>query len=397
VSIEPEPWTYETIHFRMGKDDMKTLITGGAGFIGVRVARELLGSGHDVTVIDNFSPQIHGNSSVLPEDIRDSVKLIRGDVRDYGVWERALPGHHAVINLAAETGTGQSMYEVSRYEQVNLAGTANLYQYLASNPKNGVEKIVVASSRAVYGEGAYRCRQDGLVYPVSRSTAEKLRGQFDPLCPVCDGFCDSTPTPEDAPFQPSSFYGLTKQVQEQMTLLFGEALGIPSFALRYQNVYGPGQSLRNPYTGILAIFSNLAREGKEIHVFEDGKESRDFVFIQDVVQATLTCVEASGTGTHVLNVGSNKRTTVLEVARAINEFFGANSQIRVTGTFRQGDIRHGMADLTRAKLLIGFEPQWTFAQGLKEFLEWAADSDLNTCGYERSLDEMRQRGMLHSN
>lgn len=370
------------------------LITGGAGFIGVRLTRELLSRGHEITVVDNFSPQIHGDGKDLPEDIRDSVRLIRGDVRDAAVWEEALPGMDAVVHLAAETGTGQSMYEVSRYEQVNLAGTANLYQYLASHPRHGIEKIVVASSRAIYGEGAYHCDRDGLVYPASRSAADKLQGLFDPVCPLCGGACRSVPTPEQAPFQPSSFYGLTKQAQEQMTLLFGETLGIPSYALRYQNVYGPGQSLKNPYTGILAIFSNLARAGQQINIFEDGQESRDFVYIEDVVRATATCVERPGAGTHAINVGSNQPTTVMQVATLINQFFGAQSEVRVSGAFRQGDIRHGMADLTRARAVIGFEPQWKFADGIEQFLRWAAESEASVSSYKRSLDEMKERGML---
>ena len=373
----------------------KVLITGGAGFIGVHVARRLLQSSHQVTILDNFSPQIHGDVTDLPEDLRGHVRLIRGDVRDPESWENVLIDCEVVLNLAAETGTGQSMYEVSRYEQVNLAGTANLYQVLASKPQRTVEKIVVASSRAIYGEGAYQCPNDGLVYPVSKSTVDKLAGQFDPLCPVCNGACDSIPTPEQAPFQPSSFYGLTKQVQEQMTLLFGDTLGISSFALRYQNVYGPGQSLKNPYTGILAVFSNLARAGSEMNVFEDGLESRDFVYIDDVVQATTACIESVMDGAHVLNVGSSERTTVLEVATTVNRFFGEKSKVRVNGAFRQGDIRHGNADVTRAGALIGFKPKWKFSDGILEFLQWAVTFESDKSGYEQSLEEMRIRQLLH--
>jgi dTDP-L-rhamnose 4-epimerase len=372
----------------------KVLITGGAGFIGVGVARKLLQAGHQVTILDNFSSQIHGDVTDLPADLRGHVQLIRGDVRDQSIWEKALPGCQVVVNLAAETGTGQSMYEVSRYEQVNLAGTANLYQVLASSPQRIVEKVIVASSRAIYGEGAYWCVKDGMVYPVSRSTSDKAAGHFDPLCPVCSRACVAVPTPEQAPFQPSSFYALTKQVQEQMTLMFGEALGIPSFALRYQNVYGPGQSLKNPYTGILAVFSNLARSGKEINVFEDGLESRDFVYIDDVVRATTACVESNMDGTRALNVGSNERTTVLEVANAVNQFFGGNSKIKISGAFRLGDIRHGVADLSLAKELIRFQPEWKFASGLLEFLRWAAACESNMTGYEHSLKEMRERQLL---
>ncbi len=180
-----------------------------------------------------------------------------------------------------------------------------------------------------------------------------------------------------------------------MTLLFGQVLGIPSFALRYQNVYGPGQSLKNPYTGILAIFSNLARVGAGINVFEDGLESRDFVYIDDVVRATLACLDSTHHGAHALNVGSNERTTVLQVAEAVNRYFGGNSTITVTGAFREGDIRHGLADLTRAETLLGYQPRVAFHQGLHRFLAWAEQSEPELGGYQRSLNEMEQKGLLH--
>jgi dTDP-L-rhamnose 4-epimerase len=374
---------------------LKVLITGGAGFIGTRLARALLVAGHSLTIIDNFSPQIHGENDSLPADLQSEVALVRGDVRDRAVWEATLPGHHAVVNLAAETGTGQSMYEVALYEQVNLAGTALLYEVLAKNAGLQVERIVVASSRAVYGEGAYRCPTDGVVYPQPRSNADKKIGLFDPLCPACNRPCTSVPTPESAPFQPSSFYGLTKQVQEQMTLLFGPVLGIPSFALRYQNVYGPGQSLKNPYTGILAIFSNLARLGEDINVFEDGQESRDFVFIDDVVQATAACLHSKETTPYAVNVGSGERISVMHVAQAVNRFFGSRCKVSVNGAFREGDIRHGLADLTRASGILKYRPQVNFEKGLSRFLAWTEHSEPESDSYLRSLDEMKQLGLLH--
>ena len=373
----------------------RVLITGGAGFIGTQLARALVRARHSVTVLDNFSPQIHGGNTLLPADLESAVELVRGDVRDESVWCATLPGHQVVVHLAGETGTGQSMYEVKKYEQVNLAGTALLYDILARNPRHGIERIVVASSRAIYGEGAYKCANHGLVYPRPRSIADKKEGRFDPVCPLCGAECVSVPTPESAPLQPSSFYGLTKQVQEQMTLLFGDALGISSFALRYQNVYGPGQSLKNPYTGILAIFSNLARAGADINVFEDGEESRDFVYIDDVVAATVACVHSSRTGSYAVNVGSRERVTVMEVAQAVNRFFGGRSRVRVNGAFRDGDIRHGMADLSSATSLLGYEPKTRFDAGLKAFLTWAEESKLELCGLQHSLDEMKQRGLLH--
>jgi dTDP-L-rhamnose 4-epimerase len=289
------------------------------------------------------------------------------------------------------------MYEVARYGRTNLTGTVLLYDLLVRGAAKDLERMVVASSRAIYGEGAYRCDRDGVVYPNSRPAEDKEKLLFDPACPVCGGECSSIATPEEAPLKPSSFYGLTKQVQEQMALMFGQVLGVPSVALRFQNVFGPGQSLQNPYTGILAIFSNLARQGKPIRIFEDGRESRDFVYIDDVVAAVSACVSLPLSGVHALNVGSGRRTTVFEVASLINEFHGGDSEIRVTGQFREGDIRHGLADLAAASDVLQYRPQWSFGDGLRRFLEWAIESAPEASGYERSLAEMRERGLLRGN
>jgi dTDP-L-rhamnose 4-epimerase len=372
---------------------MKILITGGAGFIGTHLSRHLLAHGYELTILDNFLPQVHAGNIALSADIAPHVRLVVGDVSDEAALKRALERAECVVHLAAETGTGQSMYEVARYERTNLSGTALLYDLIVKTPSHRIDRIIVASSRSIYGEGAYRCPNHGLVYPVSRSVMDKQAGQYDPLCPECSGACETAPTPETAPFQPSSYYGLTKQVQEQTVLMFGKVFGISSFALRYQNVYGPGQSLQNPYTGILAIFSNLARTSRPIHVFEDGAESRDFVFVDDVVRATAACID--GNACHAVNVGSGERTSVLEVAEAVNMFYGGRSSVETTGAFREGDIRHGMADLTRAKALLGYAPRWKFKDGLKRFLEWASETTPTSSGYEQSLVEMKQRGLLY--
>lgn len=374
---------------------MSTLITGGAGFIGSHLARQLLAAGRQVTVIDNFLPQVHGGNEHLPSDLAPHVRLIVGDVSDQSAMSSALQGADSVVHLAAETGTGQSMYEVTRYERTNLGGTAMLYELLTRNPRHTVERIVVASSRAIYGEGAYRCATDGVVYPSSRSVEDKTAGKFDPLCPVCGEACEAIPTSESAPLQPSSFYGLTKQVQEQAAMMFGQVLGIPSFGLRYQNVYGPGQSLKNPYTGILGIFCNLARTGRKMEIFEDGMESRDFVYVDDVVRATAQCLEVESSGCHVVNVGSNERTTVAHVAEQIKAFYQSSSELQTTGAFRDGDIRHGLADLKRAKKLLGYEPQWSFDEGLRQFLEWAERYEPQVEAYQQSLKEMAEKGLLH--
>lgn len=372
---------------------MKILITGGAGFIGLRLTRHLLAMGHEITVLDNFLPQVHAGRTALPHDLVDDVRLISGDVADPAVLRSGLEGQQCMVHYAAETGTGQSMYEVARYERTNVAGTALLYELLAKN-SNALERIVVASSRAIYGEGAYRCELDGLIYPLPRPVEDKQAGRFDPVCPHCGAACQSTPTLESAPYQPSSFYGLTKQVQEQMALMFGQVFKVPTIALRYQNVYGPGQSLQNPYTGILAIFSNLARAGLPIQIFEDGLESRDFVYIDDVVRATAACINEDIRGYHAVNVGSGERTTVLSVAEQISAFYGDRSQLKITGAFREGDIRHGRADLSLAQRLLAYTPQTRFCDGLRHFLEWANESAPIETGYEQSLQELKNHGLL---
>jgi dTDP-L-rhamnose 4-epimerase len=220
------------------------------------------------------------------------------------------------------------------------------------------------------------------------------KGHFEPFCPVCKGLVQVMLTREDTPFSPSSFYGLTKQMQEQMLMMFAEALDIDCFALRYQNVFGPGQSLSNPYTGILAVFSNLVRQGKDINVFEDGQESRDFIYVDDVVDATALCIEPHIHGIQSLNVGSGLRTSVHEVARAIVDYFNSNIAVRATGDFRLGDIRHNVADISSICTLTGFSPKWSFNEGLHQFLSWVENKETFEAGYERSLNELKERGLF---
>ncbi len=374
---------------------MKVLVTGGAGFVGTHLTRRLLREGYAVSVLDNFSSQVHGEAQELARDLTRDVELFRGDVRDPDLVARALDNQDVVVHLAAETGTGQSMYEIFRYQSVNIGGTATILDFLVNRPTSRVSKIVVASSRAVYGEGKYRCDEHGVVYPGSRALGDLQAGRYEPRCPVCGEACISEPTPEDSPLNPLSFYGLTKQVQEQMVLLFARTKGFSGYALRYQNVYGPGQSLHNPYTGILAIFSNLARTNSPIQIFEDGQASRDFVYVEDAVEATWRCVGPGANSVESLNAGTGRRTTVIEVAEEIVRHFGSRSKISITGAFRQGDIRHNLADLARIREGVGYSPQFTFSDGLKRFLTWAEVQEAEPGGYESSLEEMRERGLFH--
>lgn len=371
------------------------LITGGAGFIGQRVARALLKQGAAVRIIDNFNPQIHASEKIAA-DLEGKVELIKGDVRDRDQMRSALTGVSAIVHLAAETGTGQSMYEIDRYFSVNVQGTATMLDLLQNeNCAPQLRTFVVASSRAVYGEGAYHCAVHGLVYPEQRTRDNMSAGRFEPVCPACGLACSLSATTEPAPFMPMSMYGLTKQVQEQAVLLFARTRGINGFALRYQNVYGPGQSLKNPYTGILAVFSNLARQGQNIEIYEDGLESRDFVYIDDVVEATVRSVNYSQSYVGPLNVGSGQPTTVRTVAEEIKSFFGSDSTLTVTGAFRMGDIRHNIADMTRCETVLGRLKHVPFKQGLSNFLEWASGEEpQDKSAYLRSVSELASRGLM---
>jgi dTDP-L-rhamnose 4-epimerase len=375
----------------------KILITGGAGFIGQRLSRALLTRQAFIRILDNFNGQIHTNAA-LASDLRSGVELIRGDVRDRAALASALEGVDTVVHLAAETGTGQSMYEIDRYFSVNVQGTAILLDILQNESVGkSVKSIIVASSRATIGEGAYSCTAHGTVYPESRTREQMQHSVFEPRCPSCSQAVTLKPTTEAAPYKPMSIYGLTKQVQEQAVLMYARTAGINGFALRYQNVYGPGQSLKNPYTGILAVFSNLARQNENIDVYEDGLESRDFVYIDDVIEATMRAIFHDATFVGALNVGSGVPTTVMQVAQAVKTFFKSDSKISVTGDFRVGDIRHNIADTSELHRILGFTPKTPFTEGLKAFLAWAAcEPAQDKFAYEKSVAELASRGLMGS-
>ena len=371
---------------------MNILITGGAGFIGSHLSLALLRGGHQVTVLDNLSPQIHGDSSSTFGAIEGKVRFLRGDVRSREDWQVALKRQEAVVHLAAETGTGQSMYEVERYVDVNVRGTSLMLDLLA-NTQHTVRKLVVASSRAIYGEGKYECLEHGVVYPLARDAGDMQRRDFAVKCPACCRDARLLPTDESSTIHPSSVYGISKQVQEQLILTVGRSIGIASVALRYQNVYGPGQSLQNPYTGILSIFSTRLRNGNDIMVFEDGKESRDFVFIDDVVEATRLAIEQPAGAFESFNVGSGVRTDVDTVARTLHRMLGSTSKIEVTGNFRIGDIRDNYADIRKIREVLGFEPRVSFEQGVGRFVEWVSSQQVPTDSFESSIAEMKQKGL----
>jgi dTDP-L-rhamnose 4-epimerase len=372
------------------------LITGGAGFIGSSLALALRERAYDVVVLDKLAPQIHGDrpeTSPLFKKIDGKVRFFRGDVTNRSVLLQALAGVDTVVHLAAETGTGQSMYAIQHYSDVNVGGTALLLDLIA-NERLPVQRLVVASSRSVYGEGKYQCQTHGLICPDSRSDIDLSQGIFDHSCPVCSIPLQLMPTDENSALHPSSVYGVTKLTQEQLVLSVGKALGISAVAFRYQNVYGPGQSLSNPYTGILSIFSTRLRSNKPINIFEDGLESRDFVFIDDVIDATVRGIEHPEPIVDVFNVGSGMATNVLTIAETLLRNLGSESQISVSGQYRAGDIRHNIADLEKIRRVLGFEPSVSVDEGLRRFVDWVRGEEVMVDLYEESLREMSDKGLF---
>ena len=391
----------------MGK---RVLITGGLGFIGQSLARTLVERGTPVRLMDNLSPQIHGPKINGPQvngaargpafgDLLDQhrVEVIAGDVCQRKDWVTALDGVTDVVHLAAETGTGQSMYRIGDYTSTNVLGIALLLDVLA-NDSHRVTKLALASSRSVYGEGAYRCGACGLVYPAMRSLTSLQIGQWEPLCPSCGGSIRPVATPETARTSPASVYAATKLAQEELVRVACGALGIPFLIFRLQNVYGEGQSLHNPYTGILSIFSNRMRQGKLIPLFEDGQESRDFIHVSDVAEAMALGLYAAGADGMTMNVGSGEQVSVEAIARNLKKEFRGFSQIEVSGQYRVGDIRHNFADISVIRGALGFTPRVALAEGMVRFVKWVKTQPIATDGAEDGLDranrELIERGLM---
>lgn len=374
----------------------KVLITGGAGFIGSNIALKLLDKGYEVRVLDNLSEQIHGvnpdETSPLYRSIKGKVDYVQGSVTSRQDWERAIDGVDAIIHLAAETGTGQSMYEIVKYVNTNIGGTALMLDIL-TNQKHNVKRVLVAESRAIYGEGKYHCDTCGDVYPNERKDEDMAKGDYECHCPKCGKHVKLVATTEDSAIHPSSVYGVAKQVQGQLVHLVCPTIGVESVSFRYQNVYGPGQSLSNPYTGILSIFSTQIKNHHGINIFEDGKETRDFVYIDDVVDATILGLEVPEANGHVFNVGTGVATDVLTVAQTLCKKYGIEVPITVSGNYRLGDIRHNYADITLARNILGFEPKWSFSDGIEQFTKWVNGQEIQEDKYESSIEEMKKKGL----
>jgi dTDP-L-rhamnose 4-epimerase len=371
------------------------LITGGAGFIGSHLTWQALDAGHRVAILDNLSPQVHGPGARFEPP--PGVSFIRGDVTVRADLERALEGIDTIVHLAAETGTGQSMYEIDRYYRVNVQGTALLFDILA-NSRHSVRNVVLASSRSVYGEGAYichTCAPDGARrFPRSRGPEQLKAHQWNSTCPDCGSDLELTATREDDALSPASIYAATKLAQEDLVRVGCSAMGIAHSILRFQNVFGEGQSLSNPYTGVLSIFSTRIRLGLSLPIFEDGQETRDFIHVEDVAAAVLRCVTQPAAGGQTLNVGSGAATPIIEVAQLLSRLMGSDIQPHVTGEYRIGDIRHNFADIGKLERATGFSPRITIEAGLERFCNWLATQPVPEDMLEKANAELKARNMM---
>lgn len=364
----------------------KFLVTGGLGFIGRYLCRELLASGHEVRVLDSLVPQVHGDRPAPPPD---GIEFIRDDVRNEQAVRRALEGVHGVFHLAAEVGVGQSMYEVERYVSANDVGTAVLLQELIQRP---VHRIVVASSMSVYGEGRYTDSSGRPRAPKPRLSADLKEGRWDPRGPSDEALLP-VPTAEDKTPELASIYALTKYVQERAVLIFGQAYPVEAVALRLFNVFGAGQALSNPYTGVLANFSSRLTHGRRPLVFEDGAQRRDFVHVRDVARAFRLAMERPEAAGHVLNVGSGRSYTVRRVAELLAKAMGSELAPEILNKARSGDVRHCFADISRARALLGYEPAYFLEDSLDEFVAWVRSEQASDLSDEMKR-QLETRGLV---
>jgi dTDP-L-rhamnose 4-epimerase len=367
----------------------RVLITGGAGFIGSHAASAFLDAGYEVRLLDNLSPQVHGPRGRRPPYLAADAELVIGDVTDPLAVDRALRGTDMVLHLAASVGVGQSMYDIEPYVRNNELGTATVLQALAKRP---VQRLIVASSMSVYGEGACRSARRDIVAPNERSIDQLKHGEWElhdghgsPLAPI--------PTPESKQPALSSIYALNKYAQERMCLITGKAYGIPTTALRFFNVYGPHQALSNPYTGVLAIFAARLLNRRSPLVFEDGLQRRDFVHVRDVARACMLALEAECCN-DVFNVGSGESRTILSVAHDLARVLGRSELApAITGKYRVGDIRHCFADLEKSRAVLGFEPHVAFDDGLAELAGYLVNQIADDQA-EKATQELLQRGLV---
>lgn len=368
----------------------RVLVTGGAGFVGSHTVDALLAAGYEVRILDNLTSQVHkgGQFSYIAKD----AEFVLGDLRNKSQVDNAVKGVDVIFHLAAAVGVGQSMYEIADYTAINNLGTANLLQAILDTHSQP-EKIVVASSMSIYGEGKYLCSDCGEVAPSPRPLEQMKSKHWETLCPKCQQALAPVPTREDKPLQCTSIYALSKKDQEEMTLLFGRTYGIPAVALRYFNIYGTRQSLSNPYTGVAAIFASRLMNRRAPIVFEDGQQMRDFVSVHDIAQANLLAMEKSGADGKAINVGSGQPITIREVAVELERALNFDMPLEITGKYRAGDIRHCFGDISLATQLLGYKPKTRLKEGIEGLVAWL-ESQQASDHVDEAMERLTAHGLV---
>ncbi len=370
---------------------MKILVTGGAGFVGSHLVDSLVERGHTVRILDNLSPQVHGPEQEIPGYLNPGAEFIMGDILDADAVRNALSGMEVVVHLAAAVGVSQSMYEIKRYTEINTLGGAVLLQEIVSG-KNSVEKVVVASSMSIYGEGQYECGSCGIISPKLRPIEQLRDRRWEMECPSCGAVVQPVPTGEDKPLNPTSVYAITKRDHEEMYLTICFSFGIPCVSLRYFNIYGSRQALSNPYTGVAAIFSSRILNGHAPVIYEDGLQRRDFTHVSDIVQATTLAIEKSEADYQALNVGTGRPLSVLDVANYLISNLGSDLSPQIVNKFRGGDIRHCYGDISRIRDLLGYEPKVRFEDGITVLTDWVREQEA-TDSFEKAHSELEDKGL----
>lgn len=368
---------------------MRILVTGGAGFIGSHLIDALIAGGHRVRILDNLEEQVHGGKR--PEYLHRDAEFLEGDVRDAAAWDKALLDMEAVVHCASAVGVAQSQYEVRKYVDVNVGGTAILLDRIA-NGAFRPKKLLIPTSMTSYGEGMYRCAEHGAVRPGLRPEAQLKERSWEPRCPQCSSPCVPVPTPETADRSSGTIYALSKNMQEDMALAIGRTYGVPVTAFRLFNVYGTRQSLSNPYTGVAAIFLSRLKNGNAPMVYEDGLQSRDFISVHDVVAAFSQALQADAGAQEVFNLGSGKKTSILDVARVLASLLHVSIEPVVANEGRKNDVRHCIADITKASRVLGWQPSVAFEDGMRELVAWSASQEA-VDRFDEAAKELRSKGL----
>jgi len=369
---------------------LKVLVTGGAGFIGSFIVDKLVEKGHSVRIFDNLEPQVH--EGAMPEYLNKKAEIFDGDIRNCDQIQKAIEDQEVIFHQAAAVGVGQSMYQISKYVEINTLGTANLFDILV-NSQHKVRKVIVAASMSSYGEGSYDCENCGIIFPDMRTGQQLKAERWELECPKCQKPLKPIPTKETKYQNCKSIYAMTKKDQEDIALTVGKAYNIPTVALRYFNVYGPRQSLSNPYTGVVAIFMSRIKNDNPPIVYEDGMQTRDFVSVHDIVQANMLAMELDEANYEVFNVGSGQPRAIKEIGEILAKLYGKEITPQATKEFRKGDIRHCFADISKLKDKLGYEPRILFEEGMKELIEWSRRIEAED-KFEQATKELKARGLI---